>query len=71
MRRRAPRRSFEDRQGTSTGTRGPLTGSSAREQLDGENVLAVRVKYSVIDRNAPGNNVILPSIEQTVRMSAS
>ena len=39
-----------------------------REQQDGENVLAIRITYDVIDRNVPGNNVILPSIEQIVRM---
>ncbi len=40
----------------------------AREQQDGENVLAVRLRYNVISTNVPGNNVILSGIEQTVRM---
>ena len=39
-----------------------------REQLDGENVLAIRVRYDVIAANAPGNNVILAGVEQTVRV---
>lgn len=38
-----------------------------REQLDGENVLAIRIGYDVIATNTPGNNVILASVEQTVR----
>ncbi len=37
-----------------------------RETLDGENVLAIRLRYSVISTNTPGNNVILSGIEQTI-----
>lgn len=37
-----------------------------REQHDGENVLAIRLRYEVISINTPGNNVILPGVEQTV-----
>ena len=40
----------------------------ASEQQDGENVLAIRLRYDVISTNTPGNNVILSDIEQTVRM---
>lgn len=39
-----------------------------REQHDGENVLSIRLRYDVISTNTPGNNVILSSIEQTVRL---
>lgn len=39
-----------------------------REQRDGENVLAIWVRYDVISMNTPGNNVILPGIVQTVRL---
>ena len=38
----------------------------AREQHNGENVLAIRLRYDVIATNTPGNNVILPGIEQNV-----
>ena len=38
-----------------------------REQLEGENVLAIRVRYDIVSTNTPGNNVILPGIDQTVR----
>ena len=40
----------------------------AREQQDGENVLAIRLRYNVISTNVPGNNVILSGVEQTVRV---
>jgi len=40
----------------------------AREQQDGENVLAIRLRYNVISTNVPGNNVIFSGVEQTVRM---
>jgi uncharacterized protein len=40
----------------------------AREQHDGENVLAIRLRYDVISTNTPGNNVILSEIEQTVML---
>jgi uncharacterized protein len=35
---------------------------------DGENVLAIRIRYDVISTNTPGNNVILAGIDQTVPM---
>ena len=38
----------------------------AREQKDGENVLALRATYNVISTNTPGNNVLLSGVEQTV-----
>lgn len=37
-----------------------------RERDRGENVLAIRLRYNVIDRNVPGNNVIVAGVEQTV-----
>jgi hypothetical protein len=37
-----------------------------REQQDGENVLAIRLRYSIISANTPGNNVILEGVQQTV-----
>jgi len=37
-----------------------------REQQDGENVLAIRIRYDVIAINVPGNNVILAGVEQSV-----
>ncbi len=40
----------------------------ARERLDGENVLAIRLRYNIIWTNVPGNNVILAGVEQTVRV---
>jgi uncharacterized protein len=39
-----------------------------RERQDGENVLAIRLRYDVIESNAPGNNVLLAGIEQTVTL---
>ena len=39
---------------------------ASREQQDGENVLPIRLRYNVISTNAPGNNVILAGVEQTV-----
>jgi phage baseplate assembly protein W len=39
-----------------------------REEHDGENVLAIRLRYDVISTNTPGNNVILSGIEQTLRL---
>ncbi len=39
-----------------------------REQHDGENVLAIRIRYDVISTNTPGNNVILSGVEQTVSL---
>lgn len=37
-----------------------------REQHNGENVLAIRIRYDVISTNPLGNNVILSSIEQRI-----
>jgi len=37
-----------------------------REEQDGENVLGIRLRYSIISANTPGNNVILAGVEQTV-----
>lgn len=37
-----------------------------RERQDGENVLAIRLRYNLISTNTPGNNVILPGLAQTV-----
>jgi phage baseplate assembly protein W len=39
---------------------------ATREKQEGENVLALRLRYNVISTNTPGNNVILSGIEQTV-----
>lgn len=39
-----------------------------REQQDGKNVLAIRLRYDVISTNTSGNNVILSGIEQAVRL---
>jgi uncharacterized protein len=39
---------------------------TTREQHDGANVLAIRVRYDIIASNTPGNNVILAGVEQTV-----
>lgn len=41
----------------------------AREQQDGQNVLAIRLRYNVISTNTPGNNVILSGVEQTVTLT--
>jgi phage baseplate assembly protein W len=41
-----------------------------RELRDGENVLAIRLRYNVISTNTPGNNVILSGVEQTVLQSS-
>ena len=37
-----------------------------REQQDGENILAIRVRYNIISANVPGNNVIVSGVEQAV-----
>lgn len=37
-----------------------------REREDGENVLAIRLRYNVISANVPGNNVLLEGVEQVV-----
>jgi hypothetical protein len=41
---------------------------ATREQQDGENILALRLRYNVISTNTPGNNVILSGVEQKVRV---
>ncbi|MBI3184814.1 MAG: GPW/gp25 family protein [Myxococcales bacterium] len=38
----------------------------SRERQNGENVLSIRVRYDLIDRQVPGNNVLLAGLEQTV-----
>ncbi|HVW29229.1 MAG TPA: GPW/gp25 family protein [Polyangiaceae bacterium] len=38
-----------------------------RERQDGENVLAIRLRYNVISANVPGNNVLIEGVEQVVR----
>ena len=40
----------------------------SRLRHDGENVLAIRIRYDVISTNAPGNNVLSAGINQTVRI---
>jgi hypothetical protein len=37
-----------------------------RDHRDGENVLAIHLRYNVILTSTPGNNVILSGVEQTV-----
>ena len=37
-----------------------------RERQDGENVLAIRLRYNIISTNTPGNNVIVSGVEQAV-----
>jgi phage baseplate assembly protein W len=39
-----------------------------RLRHDGENVLAIRIRYDIVSTNTPGNNVILSGIDQTVRV---
>lgn len=40
-----------------------------REQEEGENVLAIRVRYNVVSANTPRNNIVLAGIEQTVTVA--
>jgi phage baseplate assembly protein W len=40
----------------------------ARETQDGEDVLAIRLRYNVISTNVPGNNVVLSGLEQSVHV---
>jgi hypothetical protein len=42
-----------------------------RERQDGENVLAIRLRYNVISANVPGNNVLIEGVEQTIRAYSS
>ena len=37
-----------------------------RERQDGENVLAIRLRYNVISTNVPGNDMLLQGVKQTV-----
>ncbi len=37
-----------------------------RERLDGENVLAIRLRYNIVSANSPGDNVVLAGLQQTV-----
>lgn len=39
-----------------------------RERQEGEDVLAIRLRYNVLSTNTPGNNVVLSGIDQTVRV---
>lgn len=39
---------------------------ATRERQDGENVLALRLRYNVISTNVPGNNVLIEGVEQRV-----
>jgi uncharacterized protein len=39
-----------------------------REQREGENVLAIRLRYDIVSTNSTGNNVLLSAIEQSVRL---
>jgi phage baseplate assembly protein W len=43
---------------------------TTRENHDGDNVLAIRLRYDVISTNTPGNNVLLSGVEQVVRNAA-
>ncbi|HEX7839685.1 MAG TPA: GPW/gp25 family protein [Kofleriaceae bacterium] len=43
----------------------------SRDQQEGEDVLAIRIRYDVISNNTPGNNVILSKLEQTVMLPSS
>lgn len=36
-----------------------------RETQDGENILAIRVRFDVIDQNVPSNDVLLEGLEST------
>lgn len=42
--------------------------SATKEVLDGANVLALRIRYNLITSNVPGNNVLLSSVEQELRI---
>lgn len=39
-----------------------------RERQEGEDVLAIRLRYNVLSTNTPGNNVVLSGVDQTVRV---
>jgi phage baseplate assembly protein W len=46
-----------------------VTSLRAKRLEDGEdNKIVIRLRYNVIQRNVPGNNVILEGIEQTVAL---
>ena len=40
----------------------------AREQNDGENVLAIRVTYDIVSMSVAANNVVLADVQQLVRV---
>lgn len=42
-----------------------------RERLDGENVLSIRLRYNVISANTPGNNVLVPAVDQVVVLQST
>jgi hypothetical protein len=42
---------------------------TSQEQHDGENVLAIRIRYDVISANAPETHVVLGGIEQRVLLN--
>jgi len=51
-----------------------LTGSAGLDvqRIDPEgNSLSIRLRYQVIQRNVPGNRVLLGPLEQTVEVGAS
>jgi uncharacterized protein len=39
-----------------------------RLSQEGENVLAIRIRYDITSTNTPGNNVILSGLDQTVHV---
>jgi uncharacterized protein len=39
-----------------------------RERVEGDNTLAIRLKYDLLSTNTSGNNVVASGIEQTVRL---
>jgi len=51
------------------GARVVVTGLTARRLEDGEgNKLVLRLRYNVIQRNVPGNQVLLEGVDQTVTL---
>ncbi len=39
-----------------------------RERHEGEDVLAIRLRYNIVSTNTPGNNVVVSGVDQTVRV---
>lgn len=39
---------------------------ATRERQNGTNVLTIRLRYDLVDRQVPGNDVLLAGIEQTI-----